>query len=192
MIENLLYIHGFNSSPLSEKARCCQQYFAQYFPSVTFHCPQLKNEPMAAIDQLQSIIATQPNQAWGIIGSSLGGFFATYLSETYQCKTVLINPAVTPYILLHDYLGEQQNPYTGERFFVETQFIEHLKSLEQKTLNYPENYLVLVQTGDEVLNYQQAVEKYAKTHLVIEQGGNHSFEHFDERLPTIASFLMTS
>ena len=118
MTEAILYIHGFNSSPKSMKAELTKRYVADHFPEVGFYCPQIISSPNATIAQLEEIISSQPNVRWHFIGSSLGGYFATYLAEKYQEKAVLVNPAITPYLLLADYIGWQTNPYTQERYQV--------------------------------------------------------------------------
>ena len=201
MQKNILYIHGFNSSPLSVKAEQTRQYFQQYFPEINFVCPQLANSPEEAIAQLTAIIESTPstekgadnNNHWLIIGSSLGGYFAHYLANKYQCLAVLVNPAITPFELLADYLGEQVNPYTNVVYQVTTQHMSYLKAIEQKPLladdKQKNNYLVMVQTGDEVLDYQQAVDKFQHSRLIIEQEGDHSFKCYDNRLPIIADFI---
>ena len=127
------------------------------------------------------------------MGSSLGGYFAGYLAEKYQTAAVLINPAIKPFELLEDYIGQQENPYTGIVYQVTRAHMAELKAIEPKTPTFDSkqknNYLVMVQTGDEVLDYQQAVEKYQYSHLIVEQGGDHSFIDFDEKLPMITDFL---
>ncbi len=185
---NVLYIHGFNSSPLSMKAELTRQYFVSNYPEVKFYCPQVAASPNAAIKQLENIITLASNSTWLVMGSSLGGYFATYLAEKYQLQAVLINPAVKPFDLMQAYLGEQVNPYTQERYQIKDQHIADLKALEQEKIS-KNNYLVMVQTGDEVLDYQQAVEKYRHCQLVIEQGGDHSFIDYENILPTIALFF---
>ena len=140
------------------------------------------------IAQLEGIIKQAPNSTWLIIGSSLGGYFATFLAEKYQLQAALINPAVKPFDLMQDYLGEQVNPYTQERYSIAAKHIVELKMLEQNNIS-KNNYLVMVQTGDEVLDYQQAVEKYRHCQLVIEQGGDHSFINYETILPNIALFF---
>ncbi len=194
MKKNILYIHGFNSSPLSIKAEQTRKYLAKNFPDVGYYCPQLATTPVQAINQLCQIIEQeQPNCQWYLIGSSLGGYFSSYLAKKYQCLAVLVNPAITPYELLHDYLGEQVNPYTEEVYRVTEDYIQQLKVLEQvapkSSCQQKNNYLVMVQTGDEVLNYQQAVEKYQHCRLIVQEGGDHSFIDFDKSLPTIADFF---
>lgn len=187
---NLLYLHGFNSSPQSDKACKTQQYFIVHHPEVNFICPQIVSSPKGAIVQLTDIVQSQPNnKPWRFIGSSLGGYFATYLAEKYHQNAVLINPAVKPYELLNDYIGEQINPYTNEHYQITEAFINDLKVLEQNQLDEKNNYFVMLQTGDEVLDYQQAVEKYKNKQLVIQQGGDHSFVDYKNMLPQIAKFL---
>jgi len=194
MKKNILYIHGFNSSPLSLKAEQVREYVDINFPEVCFCCPQLASTPAKAIIQLERLIATYSvDTQWYLIGSSLGGYFASYLSSKYNCLVVLVNPAIRPYELLYDYLGEQVNPYTEEVYQVTEEHIQQLKILEQtvpqKRSDKKNNYLVMLQTGDEVLNYQQAVEKYRYCRLIVQEGGDHSFINFNTCLPTIFDFF---
>jgi uncharacterized protein len=192
--QNILYIHGFNSSPLSTKAEQTRQFLAEYFPTIGFYCPQLATTPKNAIAQLEQIIAEHSDDTeWLLIGSSLGGYFASYLTEKYQCLAVLVNPAIKPYTLLSDYIGEQTNPYTQKVYQVTSDHMQQLQLIEQskptESCQKKNNYLVMVQTADEVLNYQEAVEKYQYCQLVVQEGGDHSFINFDKNLPAIAKFF---
>jgi len=194
---NILYIHGFNSSPLSVKAEQTREYFLKHFPHIHFYCPQLASNPKEAINQLEQIIKlSQTDSAWYLMGSSLGGYFASHLSEKYNLPCVLVNPAIKPFELLEDYLGEQVNPYTEEVYQVTKKHMIALKAIEPKPPGFDmqkkNNYLVMVQTDDEVLNYQQAVEKYQHCRLVVEQGGDHSFVGFEQHLPAIADFFSST
>jgi predicted esterase YcpF (UPF0227 family) len=194
MQQNILYIHGFNSSPLSLKAEQTRKYFEKHFPTIHFYCPQLASSPGDAMAQLIQIVEQKgKNNQWYFIGSSLGGYFASYLSDKYNALTVLVNPAIRPYELLEDYLGEQTNPYTHIVYQVTTSHIQELKNLERPTpsIDCPQknNYLVMVQTADEVLNYQHAVEKYQHCQLIVQKGGDHSFVGFDNTLPSIIDFF---
>jgi len=188
---NILYIHGFNSSPLSEKAELTRCYFAKSYPDVEFICPQLPSSPNEAIEMLDNLVKTKCDETWWLMGSSLGGFFSTYLSEKYQLKAVLINPAIKPYELLVDYLGEQENPYTNERYIVKRSHMNDLKQLACEIIT-KKSYLVMVQTGDEVLDYRQAVTKYKNCQLIVQSGGDHSFIDYQTMLPQIASFFLKS
>ena len=200
MKQNILYIHGFNSSPLSLKAEQTRQYFQHYHPEINFVCPQLENSPNEAVLQLENILTssiennTQDNNDWLLMGSSLGGYFAHYLANKFQLPAVMINPAIKPFELMEDYLGEQTNPYTNSVYHVTEQYMVDLKAIEQSKPRFDEeqknNYLVMVQTGDEVLDYQQAVNKFEHCRLIVEQGGDHSFIGFDKKLPIIADFWL--
>lgn len=193
MQKNILYIHGFNSSPLSTKAQQTRRYFHKHFPEINFVCPQLATSPNEAISQLERIIESSNSDHWVLIGSSLGGYFSTYLANKYKCPAVLINPAIKPFDLLEDYIGEQKNPYTNITYQVTTQHMADLKAIEQRAPTFNDeqknNYLVMVQTGDEVLDYQQAAEKFQHCRLIVEDGGDHSFIGFDKKLPMITDFL---
>lgn len=188
LITRILYIHGFNSSPESMKAKLTSTYVQKHFHNVVFHCPQVASSPKLAIEQLDIILASHPDDNWLLIGSSLGGYFCTYFAEKYNTPAVLINPAVRPFLLLSDYIGQQTNPYTNETYDVEPEHMDHLKALEREKISQ-KNYLVMVQTGDEVLDYRQAVEKYQQCQLIVQEGGDHSFINFEQMLPDIAKFL---
>jgi predicted esterase YcpF (UPF0227 family) len=190
MMNNVLFIHGFNSSPLSEKAQLTKSYLAEHLPEVKFYCPQVATTPKAAIEQLEQYLTVNKStpETWALIGSSLGGYFSTYLSEAYGIKAVLINPAIKPYELLSGYIGEQVNPYTQERYQVENNYLNDLISLEQKIVS-KDHYMVMVQTGDEVLNYQQAIDKFQGSQVIVQPGGDHSFVNYKNMLPQIVEFL---
>lgn len=190
--KHLLYIHGFNSSPKSLKAELTKKYFQENTNNVKFHCPQIANSPIQAINQLESIL-TQNNinhcqNQWFVMGSSLGGYFSTYLAEKYALKAVLINPAVKPFDLMTDYIGKQVNPYTEEEYWVKDTHIDELKMLYCDKIT-EKNYQVMVQTADEVLDYQQAVLKYQGSQLIVQEGGDHSFTNYESMLPKICKFL---
>ncbi|TRX53881.1 YqiA/YcfP family alpha/beta fold hydrolase [Thalassomonas sp. M1454] len=186
--KKILVIHGFNSSPQSLKAQLTVQYMQQHYPEIEVVVPQILSTPEAAIKQLCDIIEAQPNTDWYFTGSSLGGYFATYLVDKYKRPAVLINPAVTPYLLLADYIGEQVNPHTGEVYQVTPEHMQQLKLIESEICQQ-KMFFVMVQTGDEVLDYQQAVAKYGNCKLEVQKGGDHSFIHFEQMLPKIAEFF---
>ncbi|GLX79576.1 esterase [Thalassotalea insulae] len=185
---SILYLHGFNSSPQSLKAQLTEQYLAKYYPGVTFYCPQIGASPQAAIKQLEQLLTGNSEQNWCLMGSSLGGYFSTYLAEKYQLKAALINPAIRPFELLTDYIGRQQNPYTGEIYMVTEQYMQVLQALYNEKIS-KNRYLVMVQTGDEVLDYQQAVDKYQDSQVIVQSGGDHSFINYQTMLPDIMAFF---
>ncbi len=182
-----LYIHGFNSSPASYKAQVFQKFLADRHPEHDFVCPELSDYPSEAIARLTHIIESKVSNI-ALIGSSLGGFYATFLAQKYHLKAVLVNTAVNPHILLNDFLGKTTNYYTGREYELTTEHIEQLKQLLVDKVSEPELFMVLLQSGDEVLDYRLAEQKYADTELIIEQGGDHSFEGFENHCESIVRF----
>lgn len=188
----VIYLHGFLSSPQSVKAQLTQRFVAQHYPLLTLEVPQIPNYPLEAIQVLEQTVAKYPGRDLVFIGSSMGGFLATYLIEKYGGRGVLINPAVKPFELFANYLGPHTNPYTGVDFILEQKHLLQLIELDTQILNFPENYWVLLQTGDETLDYRLAEHKYEHAKLTIETGGDHSFQGFEAFLPHIFWFLLGS
>ncbi|WP_166423477.1 YqiA/YcfP family alpha/beta fold hydrolase [Paraglaciecola sp. 20A4] len=186
----VIYLHGFLSSPQSIKAQQTKLFVTEHYPELIFYIPQLDNHPKPAAKMLDELIARHPHADFGFIGSSMGGYFSSYLLERYGGKAVLINPAVQPYNLLADYMGEHINPYTQHRFFLDESHTHDLTSFDTPILANPQNYWVLLQTADETLDYRQAQQKYSAAKLTIEQGGDHSFQGYERFLADIFQFLL--
>ncbi|MBJ7539820.1 YqiA/YcfP family alpha/beta fold hydrolase [Marinomonas transparens] len=187
-MKKLLYIHGFNSSERSHKASVMMKSAQQLGFVDTVISPRLSWQPAKAIIQLESIIEANCPQNVTLIGSSLGGFYAAYLAEKYQIKTILVNPAVQAPVLLKDLLGPQLNPYTDEAYEL-TQ--EHMVELEQLVVTQPtaDLYWLMVQEGDDVLDYREALKTFPKTaRLTHESNGDHSFVGFDRFAKDILRF----
>ncbi len=185
---HLFYIHGFNSSPRSAKA--CQLGDAmKALPGVHYHVPALPYDPARAIRILEDAIQHCLPEPVGLVGSSMGGFYGTCMAEKFDLPLVLINPAVRPYELLKDHLGENENIYTGEKYIFTEQHIHLLQQMDIDPITRPERYLLMTQTADEVLDYRQGVEKYAGCRQIVEQGGSHGFDNFEHHIPTIFSFF---
>lgn len=187
----LLYIHGFNSSPHSDKATVTAQYIQQHYPKLTFYQPQLPSSPKAAMAMLLSYCqqAKSAGEPLGFIGSSLGGYFASFLAEQFGGVAVLINPAVKPFELFEEFVGPQYNPYTDEHYQVYPQDKADVAEFNTPVIYHPQRFLVLLQTGDEVLDYRQALHKYQSCELHIEAGGDHSFVGYQAQLESICEFL---
>lgn len=186
----LLYIHGFNSSPLSMKANLMREYCAQHRPDIKVIAPQLPCFPEQAAQLLLDIVEQyKDDYNIGLVGSSLGGYMSTWLNAKYGFKAVVVNPAVKPYELLVDYLGEQTNPYTHETYTLEACHIDELKALDVQSIASSNSFWLLQQTEDEVLDYRQAVDKFAKAKQTVEQGGDHSFVGFERYPAKIIEFL---
>ncbi|AGH80245.1 hypothetical protein PCNPT3_01515 [Psychromonas sp. CNPT3] len=185
----LLLLHGFHSSPKSKKSQQMQAYLSLHHPEITFICPQLPCLPEDVWQLLCDLKEQYKDAAIGVIGSSLGGYFATKLAQEFALKTVLINPAVTPYHLLTTYIGDQIQPYTGEKYEINSDYMGKLQALDVESLRFPENIWLLQQEGDEVLDHCHAKIKYAHCKITSEKGGNHSFSGFERFIGEILTFL---
>lgn len=186
MSAGILYLHGFNSSPTSLKARRLADALAIRGLGDRIFCPALSHVPDEAIAQAEAIIESQPGSLT-LVGSSLGGFYATFLAERHGLRAALINPLVALPLLSDSFIGEHLNLYTGERFNFTAEHVEQLWALETARVT-PESYLLLVETGDEVLDYRQAVARYAGCRQRVFEGGDHSFTHFAEWLPELLEY----
>lgn len=183
----VLYLHGFNSSPLSFKAQALQHAWqAAGLPAGQLYIPVLSNDPLAAIAMAEAWL-TQHEDAV-LVGSSLGGCYATYLAEKHGRKALLINPAVRPWLRFHEYLGPQQNYSTGERWVLTEDYVTALAKLETAPPQDAGRYWVWLQTGDETLDYRQAEQFYCHCLLDIQQGGDHSYQGFEQRIPELLAF----
>lgn len=176
----LVYLHGFNSSPRSHKALLLQRYMAERGLSGHYACPALPPLASEALSCVQPLLEAQTC----LVGSSLGGFYATWLAERHGLKAVLINPAIEPHVGLEAYLGAQQNLYTGARYELTETHLREWQALYVPHIT-PSRYLLLVETGDEVLDYRDAVRRYAGCEQVVIEGGDHSLRSFPEHLPRI-------
>ena len=186
-----LYLHGFLSSPLSKKAQQTVQYCRQLGQESHILVPTLSNCPADTIEELEAIIESQKSRAVALLGSSLGGFYATYLAEKFDLPAVLINPAVRPADYWETHLGGHKNYYSDKVHTVTNQHIEELKLLDRASLSNPDNFWVLLQKGDETLDYRRAVEKYGESHCLVRENGSHSYDDYEAELPAIFDFLLS-
>lgn len=197
-MHHLVYLHGFLSSPQSLKAQNTLTFAKRYYPSINVHIPELPGDIAKAVSVIDKLLATLPINRTGFVGSSMGGFLSTYCVEKYAVqnkrvslpKAVLINPAVEPFTLLADYMGKHVNPYTNEVFYIHQRHINILKQLYVKSLQDPLRYKVLLQKGDETLDFRIAAKKYSASQLTIEDGGDHSFAGYEKYLPEIFKYLI--
>jgi predicted esterase YcpF (UPF0227 family) len=183
----LIYVHGFNSSALSYKAGLLREHMAKLGLARHYACPELSYRPTQAMAQLQTLIAPHDPHTVTLVGSSLGGYYATRLVETLGARAVLVNPAVRPYELLAPYTGPQKNLYTGENYEFTPGHIAELRTLEVEHIT-PQQYLLITATGDEVLDYRDGVARYAGCEQIIVNGGDHGFRGFSEYLDGVIAF----
>jgi uncharacterized protein len=183
----LLYIHGLNSSAMSKKATQLASLMQTLGLSERLRVPELHHHPRQAIAQLESAIQELGGRPL-LVGSSLGGYYATHLAERHGLKAVLINPAVNPHQLFDGFLGTQTNLYTGETWELTHDHVTALAELEVPAPQDPRRIQVWLQTGDETLDYRRAQAFYRACALRIEAGGDHGFQGFAAKLPTLLSF----
>lgn len=177
----IVYLHGFNSSAQSHKAQVLARYLEERGLGAQYACPDLPPHPTEAIHAIETFSKAC------FIGSSLGGFYATYMAEKHGARAVLINPAIDPHVGLRSYLGPQKNLHTGKPYELTEEYLRAWQDLYVPRVT-PSRYLLLVETGDEVLDYRRAVERYAGAEQVVVPGGDHSLASFPQHLPRILEF----
>lgn len=185
----LIYLHGFNSAPASHKAQLLRREMATRGLAAYWRCPALPPEPLPAIAAIEAEIRAVAEQCETItlVGSSLGGFYATHLTEKHDLRAVLLNPAVQPQQDLEAYIGPQRNLYTGATYELTAAHIDQWRALDVPRV-HPERYLLIVETGDEVLDYRAAVRKYAGARQIVVPGGDHSLRSFPRHIDEILRF----
>jgi len=188
---HLLYLHGFRSSPQSLKARLMAARVRELHPGVVWCCPQLPPSPAAAMALIRALTADWPRESMAVVGSSLGGFYATRLALETGCRLVLLNPSVHPARSLARHLGEQigwQNP--AESFHFRREHIDELRALEDERVPAPERTLAVVAQGDEVLDWREMVARYPGAQLHLREGGDHALSDFETaHLDAVLDFL---
>lgn len=183
----IAYLHGFNSSPQSHKARVMGRFMAERGLGARYACPALPPLADDAVAVIEALIARWPREPVCFVGSSLGGYYATYLAEKHDASAVLLNPAIDPHLGLRALLGEQKNFHTGEPYQLTKAHLEEWQRLWAPRIT-PSRYLLVVETGDEVLDYSKALERYRGAEQVVIQGGDHSLQSFPQHLPRILQF----
>lgn len=181
---HLLYLHGFRSSPLSFKSRCLLDWLAAHRPQVQAWCPPLPPSPAQARAQVQAGTANWPADGSVVVGSSLGGFYATVMAEQRGWPALLLNPAVDPARDLAAHIGEQTVFHSPEeRFFFCAGYVDELRAMAPKAITRPERYAALITQGDEVLDWREMAARYAGAKLRIVPGSDHGISDFMRHLP---------
>jgi uncharacterized protein len=184
----LIYVHGFNSSPASAKAELLRKHLQSLGRADELVCPALPHMPLEAAAVLEHAVAGQDPEAITLIGSSLGGYLATWLVERRGFRAVLLNPVVKPYELFEPFRGPQTNLHTAEQYELTSRHLDQLRALEVSGIADPTRYLLLVTTGDEVLDYRRAVERYRGAAQIVVSGGDHGFSNFRAYLDVVMHF----
>jgi predicted esterase YcpF (UPF0227 family) len=189
-VTNILYLHGFRSSPLSTKAQKLARRVHERHPLVNWWCPQLPPSPHGAMEMVMQIVSEWPRPTTAVIGSSLGGFYATHVAETLGCRAVLLNPAVHPARDLAGAVGEQTAWHEpAQRFFFEPGFVGELHALEHGPISRPENYFAVIAKGDEVLDWREMAARYAGARIKLIEGSDHGLSDFDRHIDDVFDFL---
>jgi len=187
----VLYLHGFLSSPQSLKAQQTLAYCLEIGLGKNITIPLMNHGPTETIAQLHALIDGYDTDHLVLMGSSLGGYYATYLSEFYQAPAVLINPAIRPYELWESHLGENRNYHSDEVHVVTRAHIEELRKIDVTSLSTAKNFKVFLQKGDETLDYRQALEKFGAGQCVVHEDGSHSYDDFEQEIPVMFDFFLS-
>jgi len=187
---HLLYLHGFRSSPASAKARLMAQAVAQRYPQLYWCCPQLPPSPRQAANDLLRVIAHWPRDTMAVVGSSLGGFYASWVARQTGCRSVLLNPAVFPARDLQRHIGDQSQWHAPqERFYFQESYIAELEAMANEGTHAPGPELALISQRDEVLDWREMTARYPGSHQVVMEGGDHAISKFETYLPQVLEFL---
>jgi len=182
----LVYLHGFRSSPQSFKARLLAERLAGLGLPQRFACPQLPASPAAAVDLVLHEVA--PGPADTLVGSSLGGYYATWLAERCGCRAVLLNPAVFPARDLAAHTGAQPMYHSDDEFVFEPRYLGELAQLEVGTPSRLQRYLLIAAKGDELLDWREMVAKYRGAPTILLEGGDHGLSEFALLVDRVLAF----
>jgi uncharacterized protein len=187
---HLLYLHGFRSSPRSFKAQRLHAWLRGHRPEVNWCCPQLPPSPRASWQLIDQLTAQWPRATSAVVGSSLGGFYATAAAEQLGCAAVVINPAVDPARDLQRHIGEQSSYHDPEQHFeFRREYIDELRALNVGAITRPERYAAIIAKGDELLDWREMAARYAGATLRLIDGSDHALSDFDAHLPFLLRFL---
>ena len=184
----IIYLHGFNSSAESKKSKILDSYLEKE-KLINLESPNLNNSPKKAISQIEKIIRESSSRVC-LVGSSLGGLYATFVADKYNLKSVTINPVVTNHISgMRDLVGSHKNFHSEEEYDFTMQDYLDLQKLGLKELKNPLNHLCLIKMSDEVLDHNKTFAYFSKSYVLSEKGGNHSYDDFFEKIPLILDYL---
>ncbi len=188
-ITHLLYLHGFRSSPQSTKSRKVADWVAHHRPDLVWSCPQLDPSPRAAMNGILERIEAWPAASMAVIGSSLGGFYATAVAERNGCSAVLLNPAVDPARDLQRHVGETTAWHSDEPFWFRSEYIAELAALAVLVPTRLERYFAIIAKGDEVLSWEEMAARYRGAPMKLLEGSDHALADFDSHWPDAVRFL---
>lgn len=186
----IIYLHGFNSSSNSKKAKIFKNSKFVVSSGIKVFFPDLPVSPKEAIKNILGL-AKSCDFKVSLIGSSLGGFYSTYIADTYNLKSININPVVPSHLKdMKDLIGNHRNYHSDESYLFSQDMYEYLHKIKIKKLKYPLNHLSLIQLEDEVLNHFKTLSYYKNSNLCVEKDGSHEYKSFEEKIPLILDFLL--
>ena len=189
-VTHLLYLHGFRSSPHSVKASKMAETVQAQHPSVTWWCPQLPASPKQAMSQVLQGVATWPRDRMAIVGSSLGGFYAAWLAQQFDCLAVLLNPAVFPARDLVRHIGEQPAWHDpAQSIFFKAEHVQELADMQAQPPSAKARTWAVIAKGDEVLDWREMLARHQTGQVRLLEGSDHALSDFDDHLPEILEFL---
>jgi hypothetical protein len=187
---HVLYLHGFRSSPKSAKAQCMGAWMRAHRPDVQWWCPQLPPSPKESLAMLFEQLASWPVDRMAVVGSSLGGFYATVVAELTGCRAALLNPAINPARDLAGHIGDLTSFHDpDDHFYFRAEYVTQLRVMTPRMITRPERYFAIVAKGDEVLDWREMIARYPGATIRLLEGGDHALSDFDEHLPPLLAFL---
>lgn len=187
---HILYLHGFRSSPKSAKAQYMGAWMRAHLPDVHWACPQLPPSPKEAMALVAERLAAWPIERMAVVGSSLGGFYATVVAEGTGCPAVVLNPAINPARDLAGHIGDLTSYHDpDDHFYFRPEYVTQLRVMTPRALTRPERYFAVIAKGDEVLDWREMTARYAGATIRLLEGGDHALSDFDQHLPALLNFL---
>jgi predicted esterase YcpF (UPF0227 family) len=187
---HVLYLHGFRSSPKSAKAQYMGAWMRAHRPDVQWWCPQLPPSPKESMAMLFEQLASWPVDRMAVVGSSLGGFYATVVAELTGCRAALLNPAINPARDLAGHIGDLTSFHDpDDHFYFRAEYVTQLRVMTPRMITRPERYFAIVAKGDEVLDWREMIARYPGATIRLLEGGDHALSDFDEHLLPLLAFL---
>jgi predicted esterase YcpF (UPF0227 family) len=184
----ILYLHGFRSSPGSRKATMLRERMRSLGHEDEYACPALPESPRAAAELALVLASSVPPSSVALIGSSLGGYYATWLAERLGCRAVLLNPAIAPARDLEAHLGRQPVYFSTDEIDFRAEHLLELREIDTPVISRPERYFLLAATGDTLIDYRTMTSKYAGARRRVITGSNHELSDFDLYMDEVLDF----
>lgn len=184
----ILYLHGFRSSPTSRKATMLRERLRALGRGSEYTCPALPASPRSAVDLVQQLLEHLPPSSIALIGSSLGGYYATWVAERLGCRAVLLNPAITPARDLQAHLGRQPVYFTDDEIDFRPEYLAELREIDTLVVTRPQRYFLVAATGDTLIDYRAMTDKYKGVRQRVIEGSNHELSDFALYMDEVLDF----